>query len=120
ADRAEQSVQGTPVPGQGDCSVRPMVPTVSPRLRARCRTWQNAALRWTPVASGDGCRPMPSDLLRLLRYDYWENTETLRSVSKGVVPPQAISVFTHLVAIYELARASRWWADCAGLAGLGS
>jgi hypothetical protein len=60
ADHAEQSVQGTPIPGRGDCSVRPDgtygIPSPTSTLP---NSWRNAALRWTPVASGDGCRPMP-------------------------------------------------------------
>jgi uncharacterized damage-inducible protein DinB len=41
------------------------------------------------------------DLVRLLAYDHWANRETAR-VLRQAAPPQAASVFAHLVAINEL------------------
>src|SRR5215471_457885 len=38
ANHPDPSVQRTPFPGRGDSAVRPLVPTLSPRLRARRRT----------------------------------------------------------------------------------
>src|SRR5262249_29716348 len=37
ADHPNQSFQGTSVSGRGDHSLRPLVPAISARLRARCR-----------------------------------------------------------------------------------
>src|SRR5215470_7088163 len=48
ADHPAPSVQRTPFPGRGDSAVRPLVPTLSPRLRARSLNFLRSAAEVDP------------------------------------------------------------------------